>query len=177
MDRIKKTGKGMTLLELMIAVALLCVMFFTAMTILVNFRRFFYNFTGAMPSLMDTAGAFEDMTSKIILSNKVTILSSSATDSSIELWVDNTDPSVSTDDTVYTYSWTNSTNALKRKSNVGSPGGTNTSIAVDVTALTFTLQPVADPAANRVKMKLVAQPGNITETMVTTAVARGRSAQ
>jgi prepilin-type N-terminal cleavage/methylation domain-containing protein len=187
MARLKRTGNGFTLVELVIAVALSAVVLLAASNLLINFGNFSSNVVKNESSLMGTAlGAFEEISGRITMANQAainpdTVLNATAypvgcaAGSCIQLRVDAVSPgspSVFTNDTLYTY-WLDAGNL--RRTGVTGDSATGTIIASDVTLLTF-IRPDA-AILNEITVTLDAQPtGGAKEHLITTAVMRSRSA-
>jgi prepilin-type N-terminal cleavage/methylation domain-containing protein len=153
MDRLKRSDKGFTLLELVIAIALSAVVLLSASNLLINFGKFSANTVKAEASLMGTSlGAFEEITKKIISANAVAINPDTAliaypgtcaAGSCVEIRVDENLPgtlSNSADDTIYTY-WQSGAQLLRSVNGAPAAG---TAIAGDINSLSFS-QPVGGP--------------------------------
>ncbi|MFA5159892.1 MAG: prepilin-type N-terminal cleavage/methylation domain-containing protein [Candidatus Omnitrophota bacterium] len=150
MDRLKRSDEGFTLLELIIAIALLTVVLLSAANLLINFGKFSTNVVRSEASLMGTAlGVFEEIVDKLTAANKVAINPETNIDSPavsypagcltdgscIQIRVDENaapTPSTYSDDTVYTY-WQSGSALYKA---VNSAGGS--AIASDIYSLSFT---------------------------------------
>ncbi|MDD5227042.1 MAG: prepilin-type N-terminal cleavage/methylation domain-containing protein [Candidatus Omnitrophica bacterium] len=174
MDRLKKSGQGFTLLELVIGIALSAVVLLAASNLLINFGKFSSNVVKSEASLMGTAlGSFEEITGEIVAANKVVIPPELPMDvpatpypvgcagsNCIQIRVDpivrdvdgnpvSTTPSVFSDDIVYTY-WEAGNQLFKA---VGA--GAGSVIADDIVSLSFT-RPVPS-SMNIIKVSLEAQ--------------------
>lgn len=140
MGRLKKSNRGFTLAELIIAVALSAVVLLAASNLMINFGRFSSNVVRSEASLMGTAlGAFEEIVQNINEANQVTIPSSKLdppVSDSIDIRISPTGGPASAShnfDTTLTY-WLN-VNSIRR---TGAPDdGEGTIIAEDVVSLTF----------------------------------------
>lgn len=175
MERLKRPGRGFTLAELIIAVALSAVVLLAASNLMINFGRFSSHVVRSEASLMGTAlGAFEEIVQNINESNQVTIPAANT----ITIRISPTGPASAShaSDTTLTY-WLNAGN-IRRTGAPGDPGG-GTIIAEDISALSFAPQ-AANP--NNIVVTLDAQAasgptGELSrEHLQTTAVIRSRSA-
>ncbi|MFA5167451.1 MAG: prepilin-type N-terminal cleavage/methylation domain-containing protein [Candidatus Omnitrophota bacterium] len=182
MDRLKRSNKGFTLLELIIAIALFSVVLFSVFNLLINFGKFSTNVVKAEASLMGTSlGVFEEMVGKLTAANEVTIPAPSIAAPSIAIRVDElsiSTPSSTADDTIYTY-WQDGTQ-LKYKSKVGAAAESGVSIlANDIFSLSFTQDATYK---NQIKVILEARSASgpvsstSNEKLETTVVLRSRSA-
>ena len=70
----KRTDRGFSLIEILIATVLSFVLLLAASNLMINFGKFTANVTTAEGILMDANGAFEEMVSRITAANKVTIM-------------------------------------------------------------------------------------------------------
>jgi len=184
MDRLKRTAPGFTLLELLIAIALVSVVLLSASNLLINFGKFSSNVVKSETSLMGTAlGSFEEIVAKITAANEVIIPATNFSTPSIDIRISPTGSgtsSVHTSDVFHTY-WM-SAGKIYYKTNTGSvpAAGGGTAIAEDITSLSF----ARDGALlNRITVIVEAQAasgstsGNKTkEHLETTAIMRSRSA-
>jgi len=175
MERLKRPGRGFTLAELIIAVALSAVVLLAASNLMINFGRFSSRVVRSEASLMGTAlGAFEEIVRNINEANQVTIPAANT----IAIRVSPTGPASASHafDTTFTY-WLNA-GSIRRTGAPGDPVG-GTIIAEDVVSLSFAPQ-ASNP--NNIVVALDAQAasgptGELSrEHLQTTAVIRSRSA-
>jgi prepilin-type N-terminal cleavage/methylation domain-containing protein len=174
MARLKRSDKGFTLIELVIAIALSAVVLLSASNLLINFGKFSANVVKNEASLMGTAlGAFEEIVGKITAANEVTIPATAVAAPSIEIRVDTPNTASNfADDTVYKY-WKSGTQLFK---SVGSAAGS--AIANDINSLSF-VRDTAGPYKNHINVILEAQVAGGTGTkehLETTVIMRSRSA-
>lgn len=170
-----RSKKGLTLLELLVAITLLTTVILTASTLLISFKKFYFDFIQRQSDIGEvTLAVLEEMVNRVTVANNVSITGSSR----IAIRVDNTDPSDPDDDTIHTYWKTGDT--IKYKSKVGSnPEGPARTIAQNIGLLNFELQPGGDPVLNWVKIAIGILPpgGGEQQDFETTVVTRARSTQ
>ncbi len=185
MDRLKRSEGGFTLIELVIALALVAVVLISASNLLINFGRFSASVVKSEASLMGTTlGAFEEIVSRITAANEVTIPAANFSAPSIDIRISPAGAPANSShasDVYHTY-WKNG-NQIQYKTNTGSApaygSGVGTVIATEITSLSFT-RPGTDK--NTINVILEAQsasgPTNSTskEHLETTVVMRSRSA-
>lgn len=164
--------KGMSLIELLIAITLLTTVLATASSLLASFRKFYRDFIETQNDIGEVVlTAFEEISNRLLISNEVTITAGTK----IDIMADTSDtPADFADDTKYTYRRDTADNTIKYSKD----DGTEKVIARNVAALTFELQPTGDSALNRVKMKISIRPqeGGQEREFETTITTRGRSA-
>lgn len=183
MERLKRFSRGLSLLELIIAIVLFSVVLVGASSLLVSFGKFSFLTVKSDAALIGTAlGTFEEIASRVRAGNKVRIRGTTTNPKHIlkvRIDIPNT-PANPNDDTVYKY-WIDGTQ-LKYKSKVESIDATGDDddetewrvIAKDITYFDFYF---LDGTTNKIKliMRTVAADGS-KETLETTAVLRSRSA-
>jgi prepilin-type N-terminal cleavage/methylation domain-containing protein len=178
MDRLKKSGQGFTLIELVIGIALSAVVLLAASNLLINFGKFSSNVVKSEASLMGTAlGSFEEIVGRITAANKVTIPSELPMDvpatpypvgcvgsSCIQIRMDTPvgmpptpTPSVFSDDIVYTY-WEAGNQLFKA---VGA--GAGEVIADDIVSLSFTRPVLLNVNVVKVSLEAQASSGSISD--------------
>jgi len=178
MERLKRRSRGMSLFELVIAITLFTIVLLATSSLLINFGRFSFSTVKSDASLMGTAlGTFEEIVSRIRVSNQVIIPAAGFPASSIDIRVSpGPASSVHTNDIRHVYWMENG--QLRYMSSVGvAPvfvAGGGTLIARDITSF---LPSMIGTDTNRFKLILAAtaQDGS-EEYLETTAVARSRSA-
>ena len=166
MDRLKRSDKGFSLLELIIALALAAVVLLAISNLMINFGNFSANVVRSEESLMVTAlGAFEEISARIAVANKAAINgldaamdvpataypgTCAADRSCIQLRVDQMNyfgastPEDPLDDKVYTY-WLKAmvpatvpaSYSLQRTGVLGDDAVLGRTIAKDINTLTF----------------------------------------
>ena len=180
MDRLKRSDEGFTLIELAMTIVLGTVVLLSASNLLINFGKFSTNVVKSEASLMATAlSSFEEIVGRLTAANLVTIPAPSIAAPSIAIGVDElsaSTPSVTTDDTVYTY-WQDGT-ALKFKSKVGTAAESGVSVlANDIYSLSFT-QDATDKNRINVILEARATSGSTgltsREKLETTVIMRSR---
>jgi prepilin-type N-terminal cleavage/methylation domain-containing protein len=170
--------KGLTLIELIVAMTMLSVVILTSSAVLINFKKFYKGFSDKQAVVGEVSLAFlEDITNKVFLANELTINppdTPGPSGSSIAIRVDNSDPSSTADDTVYTY-WYSGTEIQRKSTN---PTSGPTTVAKDVSSLKFETQPAAGPSPNYLKITVeIRIAGGGTEKFETNIVARCRCAE
>lgn len=174
MERLNKSKKALTLLELLIAITLLTVVLLTASTLLISFKKFYFDFVKRQAEVGEVSlGVLEEIVNRIKVANKISISSPTA----IYIYVDNTDPASSADDTTYLYYQSGSTIRYRYKIDDQSWSSKKT-IAQHIGLLNFELQPTADPAFNQVKVTIGVIPSSGTQqNFETTAILGAKCAQ
>lgn len=175
MERLRKFKKGLTLIELIISIVLLSVVILTASTLLINFKKFYFDFVERQAELGEVSlGVLEEIVNRITISSMVYI--PPAEPSRIYIWVDNTDPGSTADDTVHTYYLDNNVIRYKYRVN-GGPYSASKAVAQHIALLNFSLQYSGALALNQVKINIgVVPPGSTQVNFETTVIARAHSA-
>ncbi len=195
MERVKRTERGVTLLDLIVSVVIGAIVLFAASKLLINFGNVSFSFVKSEASLMGTAvGAFEEISGKITEANDVAIFpaahisapsiaypsSGCANGSCIQIRVSPTNLPATSDhsaDSVFTY-WLSGRKIFKSIY----PGSvTGSAIAGDIDTLSFQQPP---GALNKVIVQVTASAASGStaavqtskENLVTTATMRSRSA-
>ena len=166
--------KGLTLLELIVAITLLTTVLLTASTLLISFKNFYVNFIQSQAEVGEVSLAVqEEMVERIKFANWLTVTAGSR----IDISVDNTDPASPDDDTTYTY-WLEG-NEIRYRMRVGDNApGPERVIARDIVNLNFDLHPNDASAFNMVRIEIGIQPeGSRQENFATIIATRGRCAQ
>ncbi|MCX5715785.1 MAG: hypothetical protein NTV07_02780 [Candidatus Omnitrophica bacterium] len=167
--------RALSLIELLIAISLMSAVVLTASVLLINFKKFYKDFTDKQETVGEVSlVVLEDIANKILLANQITISSGG---SQIDIRIDNSDPSDTADDTVHTY-WLQS-KQIKYKYKVdGNPDSATTVLTKNIKSLQFDAEPSGAPSLNRVKITVsVNTPGGTTESFDTTVIARCRCAE
>ncbi|HOW59559.1 MAG TPA: prepilin-type N-terminal cleavage/methylation domain-containing protein [Candidatus Omnitrophota bacterium] len=174
MERIKKGHEGLSLLEMIIAMALLSTVLLASSNVMTTLMRAMINLSKSEPASQTAIiQAFEDIINKVQIANAINVSAGSITIGIDEAGT----PASDADDTTYTYAlYPDGTglNDLKYISQEGSnPANAPVVLASKVVSLGFTLLD-----ANRVEIKITAQPENAPPLILkTTIVSRCRSAQ
>lgn len=173
----KRNGKfltGLTLLELLVVITLLSVVLLTASTLLISFKKFYFDFVQRQSEIGEVSlGVLEEIANRIRVANRITITSPAV----IYIYVDNTDPADPADDTIHQYDLVSDRIRYRYKID-GQPWSSRINIARHIGLLNFELQPTADPAVNRIKITIGVIPsGGAQQNFETTIVVRARAAE
>ncbi len=151
-----KSSKGLSLLELLIAITLLSVVLMTASTLLISFKKFYFDFTERQNQVGEIyLGTLEEIITRTRSANRVSVATTlpatpvvgAAYTSSITMYIDENSPHTAdnyTDDTRYIYLWSgryNQSGDIRRS--ITPPGGSATTkyIAYHVTYFKGTVVP------------------------------------
>lgn len=170
-----KNKRGMTLFELVVAVVILSVVLFAASGLLINTQQSFTNIDkGSAATMITVQGVLEQMVNRIAAANEVKIYDAATTEVTsggvrIQIRVDDNDPSITTDDKIYTYKLVNREIRYAESAMV-----TPTEVlAKDVDALSFSFVPTT--VRNCVKIILKTKPeSGLRENLETTVFMSGR---
>lgn len=183
-----KSSKGLSLLELIIAILLLSVVLMTASTLLITFKKFYFDFTEKQNEVGEIyLGTLEEIVTRIRSANRVSVVSTvpanpitnTAYISTITMYIDENSPHTAenyADDTRYFYSWSGRYNVdgdIRRS--ITPPGGTPDTkyIAYHISCFKATLAP-----RNQVVVRLDIKPsGSAVQTFYSTVEARSFAAE
>jgi len=162
--------KGLTLLELLIAITLLTVVFLTAATLLSSFNKFYFDFVRRESDIADISlGVLEEIGNRIRVANRITITSNAAS-VDITVFVDNGTPDNPADDSMHEYLWTQSDGTIRyTATNPAVPWRT---IAYYISAFSAALLP-----GNTVEINITISPsGGAAQSFKTTVVTYASAA-
>jgi prepilin-type N-terminal cleavage/methylation domain-containing protein len=185
MGRLKK---GLSLLELIIAITILSVVLMTASSILISFKKFYFDFTDKQNQTGEVyLGTLEEIVSRIKTANRVTVsttippapVAGVSYNSTINMYIDENDPHTAdnyADDTLCSYEWNGQPNVDGniQRSITPAGGATNTqTIAYHITYFVGTALSV-----NQISVRIDIKPSNgAIETFTAISSARSLAAE
>lgn len=151
-----KSSKGLSLLELIIAITLLSVVLMTTSILLINFKKFYFDFTEKQNQIGEIyLGTLEEIITRTRSANRVSVTTTlpadpaagAAYNSTITMYIDENNPHTAdnyTDDARYHYLWNGQFNAdgnIQRDITPAGGSATTACIAYHVTYFKGTLAP------------------------------------
>ena len=185
-----KLSKGLSLLELIIAITLLSVVLMTASTLLISFKKFYFDFTEKQNQVGEIyLGTLEEIITRTRSANRVSAtttlpaipVTETAYNSTITMYIDENSPHTAdnyTDDTQYYYVWNGQYNTDGNIQRTITPAGgsaTTKYIAYHVTCFKGTIVP-NNQVVIRIDIKLKLSSDAI-ETFSSIAEARSFAAE
>ena len=162
--------KGLTLLELLIAITILTGVLLTASAILGSFKKYYFDFVQRQSDIQDVSmGVLEEMGNRIKASNRITI-TTNADSVDITVFVDNGTPEDPADDSMHKYLWTKADGTIKYSAT--NPAVPETTIAKNISAFSAVLLP-----ENIIEMNITVSPrAGAPQSFKKTAVMYGHAA-
>jgi len=183
-----KLSKGLSLLELIIAITLLSVVLMTASSLLISFNKFYFDFTQKQNQVGEIyLGTLEEIIYRTRSANRVSVtttlpvnpVAGTTYNSTITMYIDENNPHTAdnyTDDARYYYLWNGQFNVdgnIQRSITPAGGSTTTTYIAYHVTCFNGTVVP-----NNQVVIRIDIKPSNgAIETFSSIAEARSFAAE
>jgi type II secretory pathway pseudopilin PulG len=146
-----KKVRGLTLLELLIAITILTGVLLTASAVLSSFKKYYFDFVQRESDIQDVSmGVLEEMGNRIKVANRITI-TANADLTDITVFVDAGTPGDPADDSMHEYLWTKADETIRYSA--ANPTVSPKTIAKNISAFSAALLP-----DNTVEMDITVSP-------------------